>query len=190
MLGSRRRGKRANNERATRAKLTVPPLPRRDFFGTFSAWTAKVMGGRAAFALALLSVVAWACTGPIFRYSQDWQLVINTSTTIVTFLMVFLIQNSQNRESKATHLKLDELIHAVKRADNRLICVEELSEAQLNAIAQRYQELARQSQERHEAETAALEGDTGSLDATSSLGGGVGLQSPDNLAHRGSASVG
>jgi low affinity Fe/Cu permease len=115
--------------------------PRRDHFGVFAHWTSRVMGGRWAFVVAFLTVVMWALAGPYFKYSQNWQLVINTSTTIVTFLMVFLIQNSQNRESKAVHLKLDELIFAVRQADNRLIKVETLTEEQLDRIAERYREL-------------------------------------------------
>jgi low affinity Fe/Cu permease len=114
----------------------------RDVFGAFAAGTARVLGGRWAFLAAVLAVVAWAVTGPTFHYSQDWQLVINTGTTIVTFLMVFLIQNSQNRESKAIQLKLDELILAVRRADNQLINIEELTEEQLNKIGARYRMLA------------------------------------------------
>jgi len=115
--------------------------PRRDHFGVFANWTSRVMGGRWAFVVAFFTVVIWAIAGPYFEYSQNWQLVINTGTTIVTFLMVFLIQNSQNRESKAVHLKLDELIFAVRQADNRLIKVETLTEEQLDRIAERYREL-------------------------------------------------
>jgi low affinity Fe/Cu permease len=114
---------------------------RRDPFGALASWTSRAMGGRTAFVLALLTVIIWGISGPYFKYSENWQLVINTGTTIVTFLMVFLIQNSQNRESKAVHLKLDELILAMKRADNRLIKVETLTEEQLDRIAERYREL-------------------------------------------------
>jgi low affinity Fe/Cu permease len=114
---------------------------RPDYFGALSAWTSHVMGGRWAFFIATLSVVLWAVTGPYFHYSQYWQLVINTGTTIVTFLMVFLIQNSQNREYKATNLKLDELILAVRRADNQLISIETLTEQQLDLLGERYRRL-------------------------------------------------
>ncbi|HEX8202446.1 MAG TPA: low affinity iron permease family protein, partial [Isosphaeraceae bacterium] len=105
-----------------------PPLPpmRRDGFGAVAAWTARAAGGRRAFLLAIGTVLAWAVSGPYFHFSDNWQLVINTGTTIVTFLMVFLIQNAQNRESKAVHLKLDELIRAVKTARNEIIDVESL----------------------------------------------------------------
>jgi low affinity Fe/Cu permease len=116
---------------------------RRDLFGTVAAWTARAAGNRWTTLGALLTVIAWAATGPYFQYSETWQLVINTGTTIVTFLMVFLIQNSQNRESKALHLKLDELIHAVKRADNQLINVESLTEEQLDLLAHRYERISR-----------------------------------------------
>jgi low affinity Fe/Cu permease len=111
---------------------------RPDFFGTFAAATARAAGGRFAFALALFVVLVWAVAGPYFHYSDFWQLVINTTTSIVTLLMVFLIQNTQNRESKAIHLKLDELIHALRQADNKLIKVETLTEEQLDLIAERY----------------------------------------------------
>ena len=116
---------------------------RRDRFGVVAAWTAHAAGSRWATLGALLAVITWAVTGPYFHYSATWQLVINTGTTIVTFLMVFLIQNSQNRESKALHLKLDELIHAVKRADDQMIHVESLSEEQLDMLARRYERIAR-----------------------------------------------
>jgi low affinity Fe/Cu permease len=116
---------------------------RRDLFGIVAAWTARAAGNRWTTLGALLTVIVWAACGPYFEYSETWQLVINTGTTIVTFLMVFLIQNSQNRESKALHLKLDELIHAVKRADNQMINVESLTEEQLDMLARRYERISR-----------------------------------------------
>src|SRR4051812_22644869 len=94
---------------------STPKPSRVDVFGRLASWTTRFTGGRWGFAIALLAVVVWGISGPYFRYSENWQLVINTGTTIITFLMVFLIQNSQNRESKALHLKLDELIHAVAK---------------------------------------------------------------------------
>src|SRR5262249_52970401 len=94
------------NERTVMATRPTSPAPRLDVFTKVAEWTIRATGGRWGFTLALLVVVVWAAFGPIFRYSEDWQLVINTGTTIVTFLMVFLIQNAQNRESKAIHLKL------------------------------------------------------------------------------------
>src|ERR687884_2365385 len=93
----------------------------RDRFSHFAARTGTIMGSYWAFLLAILTVVVWALTGPLFQFSNTWQLVINTGTTIVTFLMVFLLQNSQNREAQATQLKLDELIRAVDQANNQLI---------------------------------------------------------------------
>jgi low affinity Fe/Cu permease len=119
----------------------------RSLFGRFAKQTARVTGHPAAFALALLSIVAWALTGPTFGYSDTWQLVINTSTTIVTFLMVFLIQNTQNRDSAAVQLKLDELIRAVRGAHNALLDLEELEENDLDHLRAVYEELARQARE-------------------------------------------
>ena len=124
------------------ATPTVPTRPRGDWFGRFAAWAARVTGGRWAFVVAGLSVVIWAITGPFFQYSENWQLVINTGTSVATFLMVFLIQNSQNRESKAVQLKLDELIRSVNQADNRLINVENLTDEQLDTLGNRYRRLA------------------------------------------------
>ena len=98
-------------------------------------------GGSAAFTLALGAVAVWLVTGPIFHYSDTWQLVINTATTIVTFLMVFLIQRSQNKDAEAMHLKLNELVAASKGASNRLIAIEELSEAELDTLRHYYAEL-------------------------------------------------
>jgi low affinity Fe/Cu permease len=115
---------------------------RSDVFTTVSGWTIRATGGRWGFGLALLAVVVWAITGPFFRYSENWQLVINTGTTIVTFLMVFLIQNAQNRESKAIHLKLDELIFSIREARNELIDVEHLTQEQLDRLAARYTRVA------------------------------------------------
>src|ERR671925_257962 len=92
----------------------------RSFFGRFATGAARAMGHPLAFLLAVLIIVGWAVSGPFFGFSDTWQLVINTSTTIVTFLMVFLIQNTQNRDSEAVHLKLDELIRATKGAWNSL----------------------------------------------------------------------
>src|SRR4051812_29665239 len=103
----------ATNGNPSELISATPPKPSRtDIFGQVANWTTRFTGGRWGFIVALLTVIVWAVTGPVFRYSANWQLVINTGTTIVTFLMVFLIQNSQNRESKDVHLKLDELIHA------------------------------------------------------------------------------
>ena len=101
-------------------------------------WT----GSSWAFALAALTIVVWLTTGPIFHFSDTWQLVINTGTTIVTFLMVFLIQRAQNKDALAIQLKLNEIVAAIQGASNRLIAVEELSEPELNALHKHYRRLA------------------------------------------------
>jgi low affinity Fe/Cu permease len=99
-------------------------------------------GSSWAFALALLVIVAWLVTGPIFHFSNTWQLVINTGTTIITFLMVFLIQRAQNKDALAIQLKLNEIVAAIQGASNRLIAIEELSEPELNALHEHYCHLA------------------------------------------------
>jgi len=103
-----------------------------------TSWT----GSSAAFCVAFLIVVTWAVSGPFFGYSETWQLVINTGTTIITFLMVFIIQKSQNKDSKAIQLKLNELIAASRHASNRMVDIEDLSEAELDIIHQFYQKLS------------------------------------------------
>lgn len=105
-----------------------------------------------AFVASVAVVLAWALSGPLFHFSDTWQLVINTGTTIVTFLMVFLIQNTQNRDATAMHLKLDELIRATEGARNASIDMEELSEAELSALRDRYMRLASMARERAERE--------------------------------------
>ncbi|GAB3272472.1 hypothetical protein GCM10027347_44140 [Larkinella harenae] len=103
-------------------------------FEHFSTVVTKATGSSAAFLLALLTIIIWLVTGPIFHYSDTWQLIINTGTTIITFLMVFLIQKSQNKDSMAIQLKLNELIAAHDGASNRLLNIEDLSEAELQAL--------------------------------------------------------
>ena len=112
-----------------------------------SARTAAFAGKPAAFALAFATVLVWAVTGPLFDYSEDWQLVINTGTTIITFLMVFLIQSTQNRDTEAMQIKLDELIRVSRRADDALLDLEELEEAELDALRARYEDMARQARD-------------------------------------------
>jgi low affinity Fe/Cu permease len=111
-------------------------------FAPFSAWVADHAGGHGAFMLALASVLVWAAFGPPTRYSDAWMLVINTSTTIVTFLMVFVIQSSQNRDTRAIQVKLDELIRATEGASNRLIDLEHLTPSEIAEMQKRYLELA------------------------------------------------
>jgi low affinity Fe/Cu permease len=106
---------------------------------------AHLTGYPATFAVACLVIVVWGALGPALGYSDTWQLVINTSTTIVTFLMVFLIQNTQNRDSEALHLKIDELLRALDAADTRLVDLEERSEQELEQLRRRYKDLASHS---------------------------------------------
>ena len=115
----------------------------REFFAAFAKQTAQVVGAYWAFLAALALVAGWAVTGPLFHYSDTWQLVINTATTIITFLMVFLIQNTQNRDARAMQLKLNELIAAVKEAHNDMIDIESLSDAQIERIARRFDDAKR-----------------------------------------------
>ena len=112
------------------------------FFNRFAKWTARATGKPIAFALAIATVVVWAVTGPIFRFSDSWQLVINTGTTIITFLMVFLLQNTQYRDSEAIQIKLDELIRSIEGAHNVLLELEELDEKDLDRIREGYRKLA------------------------------------------------
>jgi low affinity Fe/Cu permease len=114
------------------------PIHSGDWFGRFSAQVSGWMGSKWAFALAGLVIVVWAVTGPVFHYSDTWQLVINTGTTIVTFLMVFLIQNTQNRDARAINLKLNELIHAIDAARNQMIDIESLSDVELSEIQAKF----------------------------------------------------
>ena len=113
----------------------------RDAFGVFARKTSTVLGSAWAFVCAILIIVVWAMTGPTFHYSDTWQLIINTGTTIVTFLMVFLIQNTQNRDAKAVHLKLDELIRALGPARNKLVDLEKLSDDELKKLEQEFERI-------------------------------------------------
>ena len=114
-------------------------------FTRFAKWTSRAAGRPATFSIAVGVISIWALTGPIFHYSDTWQLVINTSTTIVTFLMVFLIQNTQNRDSEAIQVKLDELIRAIEGAHNALLDLEELEDKDLDRIRTNYQKLAEEA---------------------------------------------
>ena len=115
-------------------------------FRHVAARVAGAVGSAWAFLTAMLIILVWALTGPLFHFSDTWQLVINTGTTIVTFLMVFLIQNTQNRDAKAMHLKLDELIRAVKGARNQLVDLENLSDDDLKKLEEQFQGLRKQSE--------------------------------------------
>ncbi len=118
------------------------------FFTKFARATSAAAGHPSGFLLALAIVVIWAATGPVFGFSDTWQLVINTGTTIVTFLMVFLIQNSQNRDTQALQLKLDELIRATEGAHTAVIDVEELTEEEIATLRSRYLKLAQEGRRR------------------------------------------
>ena len=115
---------------------------RHDLLSRFASTVTRWTGSTFAFITALAIIVAWGLTGPLFHYSDTWQLVINTGTTIVTFLMVFLIQRTQNKESLAVHLKLNEIVAAIEGASNRLISVEDLSEQELAVLHAHYRKLA------------------------------------------------
>src|SRR5437762_6312182 len=118
-----------------------------DAFRVFARKASNVLGSAWAFVLALLVIVVWGITGPTFHYSDTWQLIINTGTTIVTFLMVFLIQNTQNRDAKAVHLKLDEIIRAIKGARNELVDLEELSDEDLKKLEQQFQRIRQKAEQ-------------------------------------------
>ncbi len=112
------------------------------FFEKFANWATKATGSSAAFIIASLIIIVWGITGPVFNYSETWQLIINTGTTIITFLMVFLIQKSQNKDSKAIHLKLNELIAAQEGASNRMVDIEQLTEDDLDQLHKFYAHIA------------------------------------------------
>lgn len=124
---------------------TSKPKPVTQAFEHFASLATRYTGSAAAFALALSIILVWVASGPFFKFSDTWQLVINTGTTVVTFLMVFVIQKSQNKDSKAIQMKLDELIAVHKRASNRLIAIEDLTEDELNVLHRYYQRLAEQA---------------------------------------------
>jgi low affinity Fe/Cu permease len=120
----------------------------KSLFARMARATARASGQPATFLLAVLVIVIWLLTGPLFHFSDTWQLVINTGTTIVTFLMVFLIQNMQNSDSEAMQLKLDELIRATEGAHLALLDIEQLTDAELDRLRERYEQLASDARER------------------------------------------
>jgi low affinity Fe/Cu permease len=139
----------------------MPSSSSKGVFNRFAKWTAAKSGSPATFALAVSVICVWAVTGPIFGFNDTWQLVINTGTTIVTFLMVFLIQNTQNRDSAALQVKLDELLRAQRGATNVLLDLEELDQDALEEIRKRYERLAseaRESADTHESADIANHG--------------------------------
>lgn len=120
---------------------------RKGFFERFAEWATKATGSSVAFLLAAGIVVVWGLTGPIFNFSETWQLVINTGTTIITFLMVFLIQKTQNKDSKAIHLKLNEIIAANPGCSNRMVDIEDMTEAELDQLHKFYLKLVELAKE-------------------------------------------
>jgi len=119
----------------------------RDAFRVFARRSSEVLGSAWAFIGAIAIIAIWALTGPTFHFSDTWQLIINTGTTIVTFLMVFLIQNTQNRDAKAVHLKLDELIRAIQGARNHLVDLEKLSDDELKKLEEQFTRLREQAEQ-------------------------------------------
>jgi len=118
-----------------------------EVFHLFANRSAALLGTAWAFAVAVLIILVWGATGSAFHFSDTWQLIINTGTTIVTFLMVFLIQNTQNRDAKAVHLKLDELIRALKGARNKMVDLEKLSDDELQTLEKEFQRLHQESRD-------------------------------------------
>jgi low affinity Fe/Cu permease len=117
-------------------------MGKKNLFEKFANWATNATGSSAAFIIAIVVIVVWAVTGPIFKYSDTWQLVINTGTTVVTFLMVFLIQKTQNKDSKAIHLKLNELLASHQGASNRMVDIEDLTESELDQLHKFYVQLS------------------------------------------------
>jgi low affinity Fe/Cu permease len=134
-----------NNAKSRNGSVEEKKPSLKDRFNEFSRKTSDSVGSVWAFLLAVGVVIIWGATGPLFHYSDTWQLVINTSTTIVTFIMVFLIQSTQNRDAKAVHLKLDELIRAVSSARNDLLDLEHLPEEELEELATQFDRLRKRA---------------------------------------------
>ena len=133
--------------RGPRVLRKVSSMQRRTMYTRFAKAAARFCGRPSIFTLAVFVIFVWAMTGPLFAWSDTWQLVINTGTTVITFLMVFLIQNTQNRDTEAIQVKLDELIRATKGAHNALLDLEELEQDSLSAFRSRYQALAAAARE-------------------------------------------
>jgi low affinity Fe/Cu permease len=128
--------------------LEIQTRTTNDRFGRFAASTSGWLGSKWAFAGAGMVIVIWAVVGPVFRFSDTWQLVINTGTTIVTFLMVFLIQNTQNRDARAINLKLNELIRAIDKARDQMMDIENLSDLELDELQANYEKIKAECNER------------------------------------------
>ena len=127
------------------------PTRSRSWFTRFAKLTARAAGRPLTFTTAVLVIAAWALTGPLFGFSDTWQLIINTGTTIITFLMVFLIQNTQNRDAKAFHLKLNELILAIKGARNKMMNLEDMTDDELTELKKQFDRISGKRQEQRNA---------------------------------------
>lgn len=147
------RGHNGNSTRAKEFDIAKHDVERRDtlaiWFSRIATDTARWVGSPLAFLLACASCILWAVMGPIYHYSDTWQLVINTATTVLTFLIVFLIQNTQNRDAKALHLKLDEVIRSIQHAHNEMIDIENLSDKELDELKTRYEQIRSHWDARH-----------------------------------------
>ncbi len=143
--------KAANSSSSKRPAVNKPAA---DWFGHFSSLASAYVGSRWAFAVAISVIAVWAVAGPIYHYSDTWQLIINTGTTIVTFLMVFLIQNTQNRDARAINLKLNELIHAISTAQDQMMDIENLSDDELAVLSQHYERLRKECLRRQKVKSA------------------------------------
>jgi low affinity Fe/Cu permease len=128
-------------------------------FRKFSVMAATALGSPWLFVLNVFLIVVWLAAGPIYHYSDTWQLLVNTATTVFTYLAVFLIQNTQNRDAKAVHLKLDELISSVAGARNRLVNLEDLSDQEISELQQQFQRLHQRARENKEDDSRAIHGD-------------------------------
>ncbi len=138
-------GNPADFRRLRRSNGAIKQAPKIGWFRRLAHATAEFAGCPACFFAAVLLIIGWGLTGPLFHFSDTWQLVINTATTVITFLMVFLIQNTQNRDAKAIHLKLDELIHSIKGARNSLVALENLSDEELAELQKQFERLHEKS---------------------------------------------
>jgi low affinity Fe/Cu permease len=127
----------------------------KEFFRKFAGRTAEMVGSPWMFITSVLIIVAWAATGPMAHYSDTWQLIINTGTTIITFLMVFLIQNTQNRDAKAIHIKLDELLFAMKRARTSLVDLENCTDEELEELQKEFEQISKRARAREVARGGA-----------------------------------
>jgi low affinity Fe/Cu permease len=126
------------------------PIGFRDWFGKVAAKISGWVGSPSTFIVAIALVIIWGISGPHYRYSDTWQLIINTGTTVVTFLIVFLIQNTQNRDARALHLKLDEVIRSIHSAHNNMIDIEKLSDGELAKLAKQYEQFREEWESRRE----------------------------------------